>query len=131
MSAEAVDALKAIFGEFARGSFEPIDDLGDDVELVTAPEMPDAGTYRGQAAKRWLKTWVESFDSLAFEPAEFLDAGEHVVVESVQRGIPRGGTASVELPTWAVHTFANGVSITRIQLFMTRREALEAAGVPE
>ena len=48
MSREVVDALRASFDQFARGDFSAYAQLPDEFELVTAPEMPDAGTYRGR-----------------------------------------------------------------------------------
>jgi ketosteroid isomerase-like protein len=97
MSQENVEATRASFERFARGDFSESADLPDDYEIVTAPEMPDAGIYRGEAARTWFNAWVESFDSLMLEPVEILDAGDRVVVEFVQRGTPRGGSTPVEL----------------------------------
>jgi hypothetical protein len=57
MSQEAIDALRAVYEQFALGDFSVYADLPDDYVLVTAPEMPDAGRYRGAAARRWLQAW--------------------------------------------------------------------------
>ena len=62
MSRENVQALQAAFEQYSRGDFRPIGLLGDDFELVVSPEAPDAGTYRGEDAMRWLRAWVESFE---------------------------------------------------------------------
>jgi ketosteroid isomerase-like protein len=97
MSQEDLAATRASFERFARGDFTESADLPDDYEIVTAPEMPDAGTYRGEAARTWLNAWVESFDSLTLEPTEILDAGDKVMAEFVQRGTPRGGSIPVEV----------------------------------
>ena len=74
-----------------------------------------------------MSAWLDSFDSLTLAPIEILDAGDDVLVEFVQRGIPRGGSTLVELRTWAVWTFREGL-FTRYQLFRSRDEALEATG---
>jgi ketosteroid isomerase-like protein len=131
MSEENVDALRSLYQEFARGDFGSADDLGDDFEVATAPQMPDAGTYRGEAARSWLNAWVKSFQSLTMDPVAFIDAGSLVVVEFIQKGTPRGGNTAVELRTWAVYTVQDDRSISRMELFMTRGEALEAAGLSE
>ena len=128
MSQENVEALRGNFDRFARGDFTELADLTDDFELVTSPEMPDAGTYRGEAARDWLNAWVESFDGLTLGATEFIDAGDKVVVEFLQRGTPRGGSTPVELRTWSVTTRREGV-LARIELFQSRGEALEAAGL--
>ena len=130
MSQENVDAVREEFERFSRGDFSRIAGLPDDVEVVTSREMPDAGTYRGQEAREWMSGWVDSFDSLTLAPTEFLEAGDQVMVEFVQRGIPRGGNTPVELRTWSLTTLREGL-VTRYQLFQTREEALEAAGLQE
>ena len=131
MSQENVKAVREEFERFARGDFSGTDELPDDVEVVTARQMPDAGTYRGEAARKWLMAWVESFDSLTLTPVEILDADDDkVLVEFVQRGIPRGGSTPVELRTWSVTTRREGI-FTRFELFQRREEALEAAGLSE
>jgi ketosteroid isomerase-like protein len=130
MSQENVEAVREGFGRFELGDFSGFAELPDDVEVVTAREMPDAGTYRGEAAREWLKAWVDSFDSLTLEPVEILDAGDRVMVEFVQRGTPRGGSTPVELRTWSVTTRREG-AFTRFELFTRRAEALEAAGLRE
>ncbi|MGZ5324934.1 MAG: hypothetical protein ACXWG2_12780, partial [Solirubrobacterales bacterium] len=71
MSQEAVEALRSAYEQFARGEFGVVDNLRDDVEVEPAPEMPDAGTYRGHAARSWVSSWVESFESLTLEAVEF------------------------------------------------------------
>ena len=130
MSQEAVDALRANFDQFARGDFSAYVQLPDEFELVTAPEMPDAGTYRGEAGRRWLAAWVESFDRLTLEATEFIDAGDRVFIELIQRGAPRDGGIPMELRTWSVTTVRDGI-VARIELFLARSPALAAAGIAE
>jgi ketosteroid isomerase-like protein len=64
MSQEAMDLVRAAFEPFARGDFSAVADLPEEFELILAPEMPDAGTYRGAEARRWLVAWVDSFDRM-------------------------------------------------------------------
>ena len=127
MSQEAVDSSRAAFERFTQGDFTAIADLPDEFELVLAPEMPDAGTYRGGAARDWIAAWVNSFDRLTQEPVEFIDAGDQqVLVEFIQRGWTAGSDVPVETRTWSLSTVENGVFI-RVQLFQNRSDALEAA----
>jgi len=63
--------------------------------------MPDAGSYRGDAARRWLRSWVESFDWLTVEAVEFIDAGDQdvgdqVMIDLLQRGWLAGSDDAVE-----------------------------------
>ena len=131
MSQEAIDASRAAFEQFSRGDFSAFADLPDEFELVLAPEMPDAGTYRGAAARDWAGAWVNSFDRLTQEPIEFIDAGDdQVLVEFIQRGWTAGSDVPVELRTWSVTTVKDG-NFLRTLLFQNRNDALEAAGLSE
>ncbi len=130
MSQENIDWLRPLFEQFANGDFSAYSELPDDFELVLAREMPDAGSYRGQAARRWMRSWVESFHRLTIEAIEFVDAGDQVVIEMLQRGLLAGSDEVVETRTWAVDTFREG-DLVRIELFQARAEALDAAGLSE
>jgi ketosteroid isomerase-like protein len=130
MSQENVEAVRAAYERFARGDFSPFEDLGEDFEFVTSPELPDAGTYRGEAAIRWMKAWVDSFDQLTIEATELIDAGEVVVVALLQRGRPRGSQTVVEGRWWQTVTLRGG-EIARTESFPERAQALEAAGLSD
>jgi ketosteroid isomerase-like protein len=130
MSQENVEIVRAMYEQFARGDFSAWDDLPDDVEFVTSPEVPDAGTYRGVAAIRWMKAWVESFEGHTIEAREIIDAGDKVFVAILQRGRPRGSQTVVEGSWWVVHTLSEGI-VARAQVFPERAQALEAAGLSE
>lgn len=130
MSQENVEAIREAFERFASGDFSGLAELPDHPEIVTSREMPDAGTYRGEAAREWLRAWIDSFESLTLEPVEILDAGDRVLVEFIQRGQPRGGDTPVELRTWSVTTHREGI-VARFELFQNRAQALEAAGLSD
>ena len=131
MSEETVDAFRAAFEQFARGDFSPFESIADEFELVLAPEMPDADTYHGAAARQWLDAWVDSFDRLTFEPVEFRDVGDdRVLIEYIQRGWAAGSEVPVELVNWSLATVRDG-RVVRWQAFTNHAEALEAAGLSE
>jgi ketosteroid isomerase-like protein len=131
MSQENVEAARARFEQFARGDFSTaFEGMDDDFVFVTAVEMPDAGTYRGQDARDWILAYVASFDDFTQEATEILDAGDTVVVGLVQKGCPRGSDVPVESRWWQTIAFRNG-SVTRTAMFSQRAQALEAAGLSE
>jgi ketosteroid isomerase-like protein len=130
MSEQNVDALRAAFERYAHGDFSPIGALSDDFELVVSPEAPDAGTYRGEGARRWLRAWVASFEEMTIEATEILDSGDKVLLGMTQRGRLPGSAASVEGRWWQVSTFREG-EIVRAEMFRERAQALEAAGLRE
>src|SRR3954452_24729530 len=130
MSDENVDALRAAFERYAQGDFSPIGALGDDFELVVSPEAPDAGIYRGEEARRWLRAWVSSFEGMTIEATEIRDCGDKVLLEMIQRGRPPGSAASVEGHWWQVSTFRDS-QIVKAEMFRERPQALRAAGLAE
>ena len=75
MSQENVEIVRAMYEPFARGDFSAWAELPDYFEFVISPELPDAGTYRGTAAARWMTAWVQSFEGHTIEATEILDAG--------------------------------------------------------
>jgi ketosteroid isomerase-like protein len=130
MSKENVEIVRGFYEQFARGDFSAFAVLPDDFVFVTSPELPDAGTYRGEAAIGFMKAWVEAFDHLTIEATEVVDAGDKVVVALFQRGRPRGSNTVVEGRWWQVATLRGG-EIARSESFPERAQALEAAGLPE
>ena len=105
MSEENVEVVRAFYERFARGDFDALAGFSDDFEFVTSPELPDAGTYRG-------------------------DAGDKVVVAIFQRGNLRGSQTAVEGRWWQVVTLRGG-EVAQVVTFQERAQALEAAGLSE
>ena len=128
VSKENVEAARQAYERFARGDFGSFTDFGDDFEFVTSPEVPDAGTYRGEEARLWAAAWVESFEGLTMQAIEILDADDKVVVGIVQRGYFRGSRVATEGRWWNVLTFRDGEMI-RSELYPERTRALAAAGL--
>jgi ketosteroid isomerase-like protein len=130
MSRENVERARETYEQFARGDFTSFADWSDDFEFVTSPELPDAGTYRGEDARRWASAWVNSFEGLTMEATEILDAGNKVVVGILQRGRFRGSETATEGRWWNVLTFREGEPV-RSELIPERGMALEVAGLRE
>jgi ketosteroid isomerase-like protein len=131
MSEESVKMVRATYEQFARGDFSAWANPPDDFEFVASPEMPDAGTYRGKAASRFLTAWVESFEDHTMKATEILDGDDDkVFVEFLQRGRPRGSPAVLERRWWMVITFRGGVGV-RGEVFPGRVQALAAAGLSD
>jgi ketosteroid isomerase-like protein len=109
--------------------------VSPEVAWETNPEMVGlGGLYRGRAGVRefiehllGLDTW----ESVHVEVEEITEATEDRVLVGMHveaRG--RGSGVPTELSLWQVFWFADGL-ITRRQVFWTRQEALEAAGLGE
>ena len=128
MSRENVELVQAVFEHTAAGDFELFFDLlTQDFVLVTSPEIPDAGTYEGADARRWLRTWIDSFEDLTVRAVEVHDVGDEVVVGFVQAGRPPGSEAPIEGRWWGTFTLRDG-AIAATRFFNVRSQAFDVAG---
>ena len=101
--------------------------LTPDFELHGRPDIPDQQTYRGrQASKDFWRMLQEVWAEIRWEPREFMDLGEVVVVETRIVGVGRGSDLRIEADETDVFWFRDG-KISRLQGFPTKEGALEAA----
>lgn len=98
--------------------------LAPDFELHERPDLPDAKVYRGAEESKgfWRKT-QELFAQISWEPVEFVDLGETVVVEARVVGIGRGSDVRIEADETDVFSFRDGL-LVRLEAFPTKEEAL-------
>jgi ketosteroid isomerase-like protein len=107
--------------------------VSPDVVWEENPELPGLReVYRGRAGVReWAEEVLEVLESPHSEVVEITELGDdRVFGEIFLTGRGKGSGAPVELRFWMVGSFAEGM-ITRRQVFWTRDEALEAAGLSE
>jgi ketosteroid isomerase-like protein len=98
-------------------------------DAVFYRDVPDASEYRGFAGfLAATAEWTEGFDDHSIEPREFVDTGERVLVEVVQRGRGRESGVPLEEPWWFVYTVRDG-KIERLEIYAERAKAREAAGL--
>jgi ketosteroid isomerase-like protein len=44
-----------------------LDEMGADFEFTPDPSFPDAGTYRGEDLRRWMRDWISTWRENRFE----------------------------------------------------------------
>jgi uncharacterized protein len=92
-------------------------------------DIPDRGEYRGRAGVRsWLEDWGAAWAEWSFEPQEFIDAGERVVVVAHVIAKGRGSGVEVDRQDGLLYTVRNG-ELVRLDYYNSRDQALEAAGL--
>ena len=134
MSQENVEIVKALNEAFNRRDWNRLTELLDpDVELHgTIGGLEEDLVVRGLDGirRRFEIEDNEIWDEHRFEPQEFIDAGDQVVV--LQREYQRGKSSGVELgiDTASILHLRDG-RIVRMQGYMDRAAALEAAGLRE
>jgi ketosteroid isomerase-like protein len=121
---EALDA-------FLRGDTERALELADaDIVSVRAAPIPDPQTYHGtDGVLRMLADWTTDFDEFEMEALEYVELGDRVLVDVIQRAIGKSSGARVDGRFWFVFTVASG-RLTRMDVYLTREQAVEAASGP-
>ena len=120
------------FSEFMAATEEMIDP-----DFVLRPPedspFPEAGTREWRGRKgflRFVAGQAEGFDAMSLEPEEFIDAGDRVVVPLQFGGQARFTGLEVKFAVVHVVMLRDG-KLARLDIFMNRAEALEAAGLSE
>jgi ketosteroid isomerase-like protein len=103
----------------------------EEVELRNVPDWPVGSAYQGHAGVlQWAIEIWEVFSEIHHEMLELTEASDGENVVSVQRTRGRMRHTGLEADmTWAVlWTFRDG-KVLRTQGYLSRREALAAAGI--
>ncbi len=133
MSQENVEAVRYGWEALIRGDIEAgLESYADDCVFEDFPEMPDPAVYLGhQGMVQAIEHFTQVWGGLLFEPVEFIDAGEDVVIAVVtMRG--RGGGSGVPLDTTAawLYEMRDG-KVARTRAYTSKRQALDAVGLRE
>jgi ketosteroid isomerase-like protein len=132
MSRENVEIVRAAFASFLGGDEEKTAQLVDpEVEFHgTVGGLQEGQIAHGQAEidQTFESEDLEAWEERRLEAEEFIDAGDDVVV--LLHEYRRGKGSGVELETeTAVVVAVSGGRVVRIQGYMDRGAALEAAGL--
>ena len=103
----------------------------EEIEMSNPDQFLVRGPYHGHdGIRQWRDDVFDVFDEPRVEAEEILDAGdgETVVMFLRLQGIAKHTRIEVDEPWTAVCTLRNG-KLWRGQGYVTRREALEAAGM--
>jgi len=131
MSQENVEALRRAYDKWAQGGFTARELFDPNIETVWAADLPDRHIDRGVEAL-WTsgREWLSAWDAFRLEAEAFLPADDKVVVLIVIRG--RGKGSGVDVATEGAHVWTMRRSkAVRVEAYMDRAEALEAAGLSE
>src|SRR5439155_9803151 len=110
MAQEDGDRLRAAYEAYNRRGVEAVFELIDpDFEAETAPELSaEPDVYRGyEGIRRYFSSFEEVMEGIRFEPEEFIDAGDRIVVPFRLSAIGRGTGIRVEQRAFGVWTMRN------------------------
>jgi ketosteroid isomerase-like protein len=131
MSRENVELARWAFTSDPTRFFSLLD---EEIELDARrnAELPGAvlaGRGR-EVVERFCREFWGTWAEYSANPEEFIDAGDHVVVEVRERGEGKGSGVPFERTHIQVWTLRNR-RLVRWRLFADKAEALEAAGLSE
>jgi ketosteroid isomerase-like protein len=135
MSEENVELAREAIDALNRGEVDAwLAFLSPNVVWETLGGVPGVEeVHRGRAEVReWIEQLWEVAEGIVHTEIEQLtDLGEdRVFLAAVFTARGRGSGVPFELPTWSVIWYREGL-VTRRQVFWTKSEALEAAGLQE
>ncbi len=105
----------------------------DDVVLVVEEGFLNTGTFEGkEAVGEWFGDWFQAFGSdYSFDVLDLRDLGGGLLyMKATYGGSGRASGAVVRDARAYLYRVEDGL-ITRVQLFLTEDQALEAAQLPE
>src|SRR5688572_16755623 len=104
-------------------------DIHPEAELYEWPEAPGARSYRGpDGLRRALEVWFEAWEWMQVEIQDTQEIDDRILVTLHQRAKGKGSEVEVEIDTYNVYAFDKGKG-TKVELFLNREDALEAAGL--
>ncbi|OLE37114.1 MAG: hypothetical protein AUG48_05245 [Actinobacteria bacterium 13_1_20CM_3_68_9] len=134
MSQENVEIVRRIYEAFVRSDSDQPTELFDPaVELHgTVGGLSEGSVAHGlERIRQVFEQWDdEAWDESRLQPERFIDGGDRVVVFQHEFRRGRGSGVEVETDTAVVFELRDG-RVIRIQGYMDRASALEAAGCRE
>ena len=102
-----------------------------EAEWHTTGRFADEGVYRGQAGlERFWAEVREDIEGPSVSVSDIRAIGDRVFYAVTGRGRGKRSGVPVERPIWFVSTFRDGL-VVRLETYVDRAEALEAAGLEE
>ena len=133
MSQENFDVVRRWWAGFNEDGMPSLDLCDEQIEISNPPEFPVRGSFHGhEGVRRWRDQAFDVFDDLNVETEKLIDAGdgETVVMFLRLRGVASYTRIKADEPWAAVWKIRNG-KLLHAQGYISRRKALEAAGLRE
>ncbi len=136
MSRENVDVVRRAYEFLGRGEL-PFEVTDPEIRIDNIPDSPIPGPYYGHGGmRRWWSEIADALPGFRLTLEEVIDVGDDRVVGVLKThgDTSRPGAVSTlieQMPTWAaVHWVRNGL-VVRTAGYLTKEQALKAAGLRE
>ena len=134
MSEENVEVVRRWWAGFNEVGMPPLALCDEEIEIRNAEDFAMPGHYQGhEGVRRWCDQVFEIADNARVEPEEIIDVhgdGETVLMLLRATGIASHTKLKMEFEWAAIWTVRDG-KVLRAQGYMSRADALEAAGLRE
>jgi ketosteroid isomerase-like protein len=133
MSEENVEVVRQAWKAFNEHGIEAaVEYYAEDCVVEALPEAPDRETRAGREGVRERnRVFNEAFGDLDWEPVEFIDAADDIVVAVIAlHGRGQGSGTPIDAPIAFVYGLRDGM-LVRDRPFRSKDQALEAAGQRE
>jgi len=132
MSQENVENVRRGIDAWNRGDLDEwLAGFAPEAELHTTGRFPDRGVYRGRAGlERYWAEIHEDVEEMSLSISDLRASGDRVFQAVTVRGQGKRGKVPLEQPIWFVTTLRDGLAV-RVENYIDRAEALEAAGLSE
>jgi ketosteroid isomerase-like protein len=132
MTQENVEVARRGFATWEQGDFGAhLRLIHEDVVCCRVAPLINPKTYHGlDGYLEFASDWIEPYEVFEFQPSEYIDAGDRVVVEVPVQGRLAGSDHAMKGMFWFLFTLHDG-KVVRIEIFGERDQALEAAGLSE
>jgi ketosteroid isomerase-like protein len=128
MAQQSTEVFRRMLDAFNRGDVAAVVAAFDErCELHEPPEMVDSAGFHGHDGIRAWMANLRDVGAVRFEPVSVVGNGDIIVSELDSRGRGQASGVPFAWTTFAV-VHMREARIVRVQAFLTRDEALEAAG---
>jgi ketosteroid isomerase-like protein len=127
----SVDLVKQIYERFnARDVAGLFELLSADFAYHARAELPGSGTYDRAGSRERLTALFEIFSEARFDPEEFIDAGEQVIVCGRETATGQASGAAVQEEIAHLWRLAGG-RVHELRVYSKCADAVRAAGLDE
>jgi ketosteroid isomerase-like protein len=128
MSEQNVEIIRAIYDDWLAGDMA-LDRFDPEITMVDSETIPGGSSVEGiDAVRRYMESFPGYWAEIRFEPEEFIEAGEQVVV--MARLVGRGRRSGVRVERlWAYVWTLRANRALRMAAYADRAEALAAVGL--
>ena len=128
MASSGVEIVQEAFAAFARGDLEAVVDLSDPEIVVRDPDRTGRALHGPAGLRSFFEEWLENWEEYRSEPLEFIEAGDEILVHTMQTG--RGRLSGIELQQDLFQVFrVRDGRFLEYRIYTDRGEAFRSVGL--